>query len=243
MLNFDSVWEKWHEYTYPWRPWKKATDKIASYCSENHSILILGSTQEYRVLCIGKKITLCDISSNMISSNSVWNKDEKILQKDWFHLQWGEYDLILWDLVFQLFPSEKQLYLLDRVINNLSKKWKCIFRIVSQVSREKQEWFLKLQSVMRKIKDRKILFNYITFELVNGLGYSPKEISQFLLWFSPEMNRYFLQEFFDLVPYSSGKSYVFWNDNPYEIFSHYTVQEIYTKEGVFVRESIIEVSR
>ena len=175
----------------------------------------------------------------MYEKNLSPNKSEIFLQKDWFTLKNWNYDLILGDLFFNMFSLAKQKNLLEILAYNLSKNWKIIFRAITKNKiKNLNKSILNLIKLVDNISDNKLKFNYITFELVNGLWFKWKQIWELLEKLNLDFKGTFKKEYLDITPYSSARSYVFYEDDFEKIFKNYKLTEISSKKFIFVTEKI-----
>lgn len=245
MPHFDNIADFWEYYTYPWRPDSVFKYYIPLTQTGNEHICILWATQELRKWCDKKEVTVCDLSQKMLKAGDVGNKNENILCQDWFCLDWGEYDIILGDIILLLFPYKKQIELINILLQNMSPSGKIILRIVvknqTNDSLSALDKIQKIKNIYNGSTSESDFFNRLSFECVNGFDWKAKDIYEILQQMAPRSANAYKQNFYNLTPYNSSQNYTMSTENFESFVENFNVNLLYSQPMNFVTEYIIEI--
>lgn len=239
MPNFSYLSKHWDIYTYPWRPNHDFLLEIDKYILwENQKILVLGSTKEFRSKYKNHNITICDISIDMMLWNDVWNKNENKINSNWLDLDNEKYDIILWDLIFFLLDHNQLKLLFSKIKSKLSNNWKFIFRTAFQNKSENDDLLIRN---FYKLKNDKLRFNYLSFELVIWRKFKWEDINNFIKEYNLDFNDFSLiyQKF---TPYNTSKINIENKSNFDIILSDFNIDKSINKNFVLLQEYIYIIS-
>jgi len=231
MSDFSKLAKKWDLYTYPWRPSDKNINVFENIISKNMHVCILWATKEIREMCkkVWCRVSVFDISEEMLHSLSVWNNKETKYCSNWLDISWFKFDLILWDFILFLLTKTQQEDLIKVVNSNLKPWWKFLIRDITSIQNLSPELLEKYNHIHLWEKE---LVNLYMLEYICMNGWNSLWILKYTKTHNPIIYKKIKKDYIDIIPFSQTKR------QSNTIHSNFNILQ--KKRFLFFEEQILE---